>query len=290
MSRYRSSALAASFMDVSGTHWRGVGDTSAGASDMRAVARHLSQRTGGPFVSAAFVVDPTAGSLAGQGNGQGAASGSKAAEADAACRRAAAGAPLAAFAGLTPGAKGDRGVRPTHNRNSYDSDSDSDEDEPLAETYVTRGGHVVVGEGNNSSNASAHRHASAYESSLALDAALRLERYRAPRLRCVSEAPLPLPLTFPSVFGRGGATSSETPRFVSATTRLRSSASYGTTLANIRQGWQRASRSATGKAALRAWGVDDDELEETSEKLWDAQRAYGGDDDDRSSDEELEHI
>lgn len=155
---------------------------------------------------------------------------------------------------------------------------------------MTRGGHVVVGEGNNSSNASAHRHASAYESSLALDAALRLERYRAPRLRCVSEAPLPLPLTFPSVFGRGGATSSETPRFVSATTRLRSSASYGTTLANIRQGWQRASRSATGKAALRAWGVDDDELEETSEKLWDAQRAYGGDDDDRSSDEELEHI
>ena len=108
MSRYRSSALAASFMDVSGTHWRGVGDTSAGASDMRAVARHLSQRTGGPFVSAAFVVDPTAGSLAGQGNGQGAASGSKAAEADAACRRAAAGAPLAAFAGLTPGAKAEQ--------------------------------------------------------------------------------------------------------------------------------------------------------------------------------------
>ena len=80
------------------------------------------------------------------------------------------------------------------------------------------------------------------------------------------------------------------PKFVSATARLRSSASYGAVLSNVRLGWQRASKSATGKAALRAWGVDDDELEETSERLWEQQRAYAEDDEFMSSDEELEHI
>jgi|TARA_B110000305_G_C18774097_1_gene330973 hypothetical protein len=36
--------------------------------------------------------------------------------------------------------------------------------------------------------------------------------------------------------------------------------------------------------------VDDDELEETSERLWEQQRAYAEDDEFMSSDEELEHI
>ena len=285
--RYRSSALAASYMDITSSSFRAVGVTTSGAADMRTVARHLSQRTGGPFVSASLVLDPDAGSVGGGNGGMGAPASGKLAEADEAARRTAACAPLSKFAGLTPGARGDRGGRVVDaSRYRRDDDSESeDEDEPLAETYISRGARVTVG-GLGASVGKQSRHASSAEASLALDAAIRLERYRCPRLRCVTEAPLPVPLTFPHVFGGEKAM----PKFVSATARLRSSASYGAVLSNVRLGWQRASKSATGKAALRAWGVDDDELEETSERLWEQQRAYAEDDEFMSSDEELEHI
>ena len=60
--RFRAGALAAACADVAGTSWRARGPTCApGARDLRDVARHLSARAGGPFVSASFVIDPEPG-------------------------------------------------------------------------------------------------------------------------------------------------------------------------------------------------------------------------------------
>ena len=191
--RFRASALAAAFADVAGTSWRARGPTCApGARDMRDVARHLSARAAGPFVAASFAVDA-------------------APEPEGASAARPAAAPPLRFAGLTPGVRGDRRA-PTARREtgeglrgrdawSPSDDASDEEDEPSAEAYASRAGERAA------------------EMSLAsLDAALRLERYRVPRLRCVSEAPLPLPLTFPAVFaGRARG-----PRFAAATARAAS--------------------------------------------------------------------
>ncbi len=299
--RFRASALAAAFADVAGTSWRARGPTCApGARDLRDVARHLSARAGGPFVSASFVIDPEPGgstsvlrpgsAAAGAAAGAARASSNDAETnaAAAAARAREAAAPTRRFAGLTPGVRGDRlPVRVSEN--------EEEEDEPTAEAYASRGVYERVqtnpapSRSNARSNASSfeRRRSSAASSLASLDAALRLERYRAPRLRFVSEAPLPLPLTFPEAFA-----GSPPPRFAAATARLASTPAFARVLSRARDGWARAARAAAGRAALRAWGVGDDEVEEVSERVLELRRGYADDDDpeDDGDDDELEQM
>ena len=295
--RFRASALAAAFADVAGTSWRARGPTCApGARDLRDVANHLSARAGGPFVSASFVIDPEPGGSAGTpGSAAAFSSAARASSkkndaetnaAAAAARAREAAAPTRRFAGLTPGVRGDRlPVRV--------SEDEEEEDEPTAEAYASRGVYERVQTNPNPScsNAAFKRasfeRASAASSLASLDAALRLERYRAPRLRFVSEAPLPLPLTFPEAFaGR------PPPRFAAATARLASTPAFARVLSRARDGWARAARAAAGRAALRAWGVGDDEVEEVSERVLELRRGYADDDDpeDEGDDDELEQM
>ena len=298
---FRASALAAAFADVAGTSWRAHGPTCCpGARDMRDVARHLSARAGGPFVSASFVIDPDPGGDSKERRGEPSAGDEReknaAANAEAA-RRAAAGAPLRRFAGLTPGLRGDR---TNLRRRAHDEDSDGEEeDEPLAEAYATRGARWSSSSSSSSSSSGSLKKifASAAASLASLDAALSLERYRAPRLRLVSEAPLPVPLTFPRAFSlekkRGEKGEKGSPRFVAATARLASSPAFARVLSAARDGWTRAARGAAGRAALRAWGVDDDEVEEVAERVLELRRGYADDDADDADDdddEELERI
>ena len=58
-----------------------------------------------------------------------------------------------------------------------------------------------------------------------------------------------------------------------------------------RAGGARA-RAAAGRAALRAWGVDDDEVEEVSERMLELRRGYADEDDpeDEDDDDELEQM
>jgi hypothetical protein len=299
--RFRASALAAAFADVAGTSWRAHGPTclSGGARDMRDVARHLSARAGGPFVSASFVIDPEPGGDSKERRGEAGNERDKnaAADAEAAARRAAAGAPLRRFAGLTPGVRSDR--TSLLSRRVHDDDSDAEEeDEPLAEAYATRGARrspeaSLVAESRNDFK----NFASAASSLASLDAALSFERYRAPRLRFVSEAPLPVPLTFPRAFSlekKNGETNRGhgSPSFIGATARVASSPAFGRVLTATKDGWHRAARGAAGRAALRAWGVDDDEVEEVAERVLELRRGYADDDADDTDDddEELEQI
>jgi hypothetical protein len=298
--RFRASALAAAFADVAGTSWRARGShlRAAGARDLRDVARHLSARAGGPFVSAAFVIDPEPGVSGRPGSAAAGAAraSSNDAETDAAAAAAAAAAarareaaaPTRRFAGLTPGVRGDRRVR-VSSENEENEENEEEEDEPTAEAYASRGVYERVQTNPSRSNAvsASFERASAASSLASLDAALRLERYRAPRLRFVSEAPLPLPLTFPEAFaGR------PPPRFAAATARLASTPAFARALSRARDGWARAARAAAGRAALRAWGVDDDEVEEVSERVLELRRGYADDDDpeDESDDDELEQM
>jgi hypothetical protein len=154
----------------------------------------------------------------------------------------------------------------------------------LAETYACRGLQTFA-EGAKKRTPS--RTATHAEASSFLDAALRLEKYRAPRLRCVHEAPLPVPLTFPKVFP-----GSPPPLSAAATARLRSGAAHGRVLAGIRENWIRAARAAAGKAALRAWGVEDDEIQEVAERALEMKRGYDDDDDDDrgESEDELDQM
>ena len=284
--RFRASALAAAFADVAGTSWRARGPTCApGARDLRDVARHLSARAGGPFVSASFVIDPEPGGSGRPGSAAAGAARASANDAEtnaaaAAARAREAAAPTRRFAGLTPGVRGDRRVRVRENE-----EDEEEEDEPTAEAYASRGVYERVQ--TPSSSGTSFERASAASSLASLDAALRLERYRAPRLRFVSEAPLPLPLTFPEAFaGR------PPPRFAAATARLASTPAFARALSNARDGWARAARAAAGRAALRAWGVDDDEVEEVSERMLELRRGYADEDDpeDEDDDDELEQM
>ena len=288
--RFRASALAAAFADVAGTSWRARGPTCApGARDLRDVARHLSARAGGPFVSASFVIDPEPGGSGRPGSAAAGAARASSNDAEtnaaaAAARAREAAAPTRRFAGLTPGVRGDRlPVRVSEN--------EEEEDEPTAEAYASRGVYerVQTNPAPSRSNASSfeRRRSSAASSLASLDAALRLERYRAPRLRFVSEAPLPLPLTFPEAFA-----GSPPPRFAAATARLASTPAFARALSRARDGWARAARAAAGRAALRAWGVDDDEVEEVSERVLELRRGYADDDDpeDEGDDDELEQM
>ena len=63
-------------------------------------------------------------------------------------------------------------------------------------------------------------------------------------------------------------------------------------LSNARDGWARAARAAAGRAALRAWGVNDDEVEEVSERMLELRRGYADEDDpeDEDDDDELEQM
>ena len=115
----------------------------------------------------------------------------------------------------------------------------------------------------------------------------------------MSEAPLPVPLTFPRAFSlekknepkktnRGHGS----PSFIWATARVASSPAFGRVLTATKDGWHRAARGAAGRAALRAWGVDDDEVEEVAERVLELRRGYADDDADDTDDddEELEQI
>jgi hypothetical protein len=148
---------------------------------------------------------------------------------------------------------------------------DEDAMEPTAEVYVARGWRVNGPDGSNTA-------ATPSSARDALDAALRYEAYRAPRLRCAVTAPLPLPLPFPRVFG-GSKNGSLNPRECAAMTRLVSTGAYGAVLTSINAGWKRAVRGSAGKAMVRSWGYGDDDLEEVSESLATAAFAYGGDED-----------
>jgi hypothetical protein len=185
-------------------------------------------------------------------------------------------------------------------RRVHDDDSgDEEEDEPLAEAYATRGARRSP-EASASSSESRNdfkNFASAAASLASLDAALSFERYRAPRLRFVSEAPLPVPLTFPRAFRmekKNGETNRGhgSPSFIGATARFASSPAFARVLSNTKDGWHRAARGAAGRAALRAWGVDDDEVEEVAERVLELRRGYADDDADDTDDddEELEQI
>ena len=194
----------------------------------------------------------------------------------------------AAIESLTPPSPDSLGLT-----DSSDSDAE-EEDEPLAEAYATRGARrspeaSLVAESRNDFK----NFASAAASLASLDAALSFERYRAPRLRFVSEAPLPVPLTFPRAFSLGkGETNRGSPSFVGATARFASSPAFGRVLSNTKDGWHRAARGAAGRAALRAWGVDDDEVAEVAERVLELRRGYADDDADDTDDddEELEQI
>ena len=63
-------------------------------------------------------------------------------------------------------------------------------------------------------------------------------------------------------------------------------------LSNARDGWARARRAQPGRAALRAWGVNDDEVEEVSERMLELRRGYADEDDpeDEDDDDELEQM
>ena len=57
-------------------------------------------------------------------------------------------------------------------------------------------------------------------------------------------------------------------------------------------GGRARARAAAGRAALRAWGVDDDEVEEVSERMLELRRGYADEDDpeDEDDDDELEQM
>ena len=273
---YHSAAFHAAAIDTATLPWR-VSDASGhsvGGAGMSSVVRHLSARAGGPFTAMTATTpcdafdDPSVVAarsdsrkrderrshggnslLASRVNGMFAEEDDKAAMENAR-------AVLSKQVYFTPGCV------------------DEDAMEPTAEVYVARGWRVN-GPDDNSRTA-----ATPSQTRDALDAALRYEAYRAPRLRCAVSAPLPLPLPFPRVFGNGGSKNGgPNPRECAAMTRLVSTGAYGAVLTSINAGWKRAVRGSAGKAMVRSWGYGDDDLEEVSESLATAAYAYGGDDD-----------
>ena len=297
--RYHASAIAAAAMDVATTPWRADGSAGcAGAESLRAVAAHLSARAPGPFAALtayfplAAVPDPREAAEAaeaarrrrrdaersGSGSSSGfGGSGSSRRDGDAvvaAERDERAAADLARVF-----LSGGEHLTPAPGRVSNDAggawDSNSDAYRPLAESYAIRG-----------AARSAAAVATPAEARGALDAALSLERARAPRLRFASAAPLPLPLPFPRVFG---APPGPNPSSAPAMTRLASAAAFGGALRATEEGWRRAARGAVGRATLRAWGVADDDAEEIGETLATMRRGYDDDDDaDDFSEDELD--
>ena len=272
---YHSAAFHAAAIDTATLPWR-VSDASGhsvGGAGMSSVVRHLSVRAGGPFTAMTATTpcdafdDPSVVAarsdsrkrderrshggdslLASRVNGMFAEEDDKAAMENAR-------AVLSKQVYFTPGCV------------------DEDTMEPTAEVYVARGWRVNDTDGSSTA-------ATPSQTRDAMDAALRYEAYRAPRLRCAVSSPLPLPLPLPRVFGNGGdKNGSPNPRECAAMTRLLSTGAYGAVLTSINAGWKRAVRGSAGKAMVRSWGYGDDDLEEVSESLATAAFAYGGDED-----------
>lgn len=141
----------------------------------------------------------------------------------------------------------------THGNDNDDDDADL---RPFAESFVFRG---VVDD-------------IAWSSS-SFDAAFARELHRCPRARCASRAPVAIPLPFPKLFGHRDVTN------IPISTRLTSGESSARVLLAIESDARRASRSAAGKAALRAWSADAVEFEEMCENLLTQARAFAGEDD-----------
>jgi hypothetical protein len=76
---------------------------------------------------------------------------------------------------------------------------------------------------------------------------------------------LPVPLTFP----RGVTARWRAEHRIAApcATRVASDAGFGDALRRVAGAWRSASRGAFGKAALGAWGVEEDDAGEVGEEI-----------------------
>ena len=273
---YHSAAFHAAAIDTATLPWR-VSDASGhsvGGTGMSSVVRHLSARAGGPFTAMTATTpcdafdDPSV-----------VAARSDSRKRDERRSQAGGDSLLSSRVNDMFAEEDDKAAmenaRAVLSKQVYFTPGCVDEDamEPTAEVYVARGWRVNGPDGSNTA-------ATPSSARDALDAALRYEAYRAPRLRCAVSAPLPLPLPFPRVFGNGGdKNGGPNPRECAAMTRLVSTGAYGAVLTSINAGWKRAVRGSAGKAMVRSWGYGDDDLEEVSESLATAAYAYGGDED-----------
>ena len=94
-----------------------------------------------------------------------------------------------------------------------------------------------------------------------------------------------------AILRASGSRTRASPNSYAATARLASSPAFARVLSRARDGWARAARAAAGRAALRAWGVDDDEVEEVSERVLELRRGYADEDDpEDDDDDELEQM